>query len=258
MSRYRRTDPAGRRAGTRDYDVLAGNGVKLPKAVVDTRAALDTLRSRMRDLPAEDAHRAAAVAALHADPSADVDAYGMAEAAGTVVADALRQTLDETDHRLKVVIEQHADTITATIRSTIFEPALATLTTCAPLYRTASLADLVTAGRTEEAEALASLPVALERIGTAYELRNRLYRRPATDMRKAWTWENPDDLVHIHLDADEPLLAGIRQGGRPWLPTHTEMDELDQRLRRDAKAERDLHTDAAAGNTVARRQLAGA
>jgi hypothetical protein len=205
---------------------LTRHGIDVPAPVLEARARVTTLTQRLAATPTPTDHRTRAVDTLVADPDADI-----------------------------------AD-IVAAIRSTVFEPAVATL----ELVATKTNADdtttsLLRAGRTKEANQLAAAPLAAENLSMAYDLRNRLYRRKSGILHlRTSVWHNPADIPPGTLDelsGADRWVAGIRAGGRLWLGTLPEVEDAERehraRLKADQLAAEAAYLDAKREQSRARR-----
>lgn len=228
---------------------LTRHGIDVPTPVLEAGARVTALTQRLAATPAPADHRARAVDTLVADPDANVADLVAAEVDAHVAAQAIGRARAVAGAILAEVLDEHHADIVAGIRSTVFEPALATLelvaTKTGPDDTTTSL---LRAGRTKDANTLAGAALAAENLSLAIDLRNRLYRRKSgiTTMRTS-VWHNPADIPAGTLDeltGADRWVAGIRAGGRLWLGTLPEVEDAEREHRARLKADQ-LATEAA-------------
>ena len=226
---------------TRSSDFRLGRGqnvlasaealnLKMPRAVEDARKRLVALTARQRALITDTEARAATVALLLADPEADITAAASAEITRDVLANSLTQAIDTVRSEITSIAMQHGDELLADCRSRVFEPAVNVLVKVAAIEPGASLAGLVQAKRTDEAEAFTQAAAAAEQVRAAFRFRSTIYRNEDGGMPHA-RWENPQDIDWTgaeNLTGLPWFLFGIRAGGRPAL---FDLAELDARSR---------------------------
>lgn len=219
---------------------LARLGMDLPDEVADAKARLDTLQARLKAEPTDVDRREAALAALEADPSADVADHADAELRADTIRNVLLQAADQQRRRLTAALTTHADTMVQTIRAGIFDPAVKVLTDAAKAGPTDTPGSLLRAGQDKTARALADAPSAYENVQLAYQLRASLYPRSDIDAMACAHWKTtPTDLDE--LEGLDRFLAGIRNGHTPWFGTYSEVD----RASRKHRSEQDAATKAA-------------
>lgn len=221
---------------------LTRHGIELPAQVLDAAARVTALGQRLAATPTPTDHRARAVDALVADPDADIAADVAAEVDAHVAAKVVGRARAQAGAILANVADEHHADIVAGIRTTLFEPAVATLeAVAAKTGPDDTTTTLLRAGRTKEATQLAGAPLAAENLAMAYELRNRIYHRKSgiATMRTS-VWANPADIPPGTLDelhGADRWVAGIRAGGRLWLGTLPEVEDAEREHRAQLKAD---------------------
>lgn len=214
---------------------LEGLGVDLPAEVrqaLDRHAALVARRSA---LPTPPKYRTTIAAVLAEDPDADVTTQlarlATLDLERQTVADAIQMAM----RSVRSALELNADTIVAAIRTTAFDPAVATLTTAASVGG-ATVGDLVRAKRHKEAEAVASIATANATLQAALKARDSLYPGAQLVWSPFHLWQNPDRLTGV---APSDPVAAIAAGATPWLATFAELDDAQRQAnaaRRKRKA----------------------
>ncbi len=203
---------------------LAGLGVELP---ADTSDALDRharLVARKAAIPKN--LRQTVAATLAADPGSDVSTdlahLAAIDLERRAVADASQAVLAE----LKASLTHHADDLVADLRTAVFDPAVAILTTAASVHGT-TMQELVIAKRNDEAQAVAQVPVAVAQVRAAVAVRNALFAGAGLTNSRFQLWANPDVFRGVDLDPDD-LVARLVAGGQLWLGTYSEIDQAER------------------------------
>jgi len=212
-------------------------GLKMPPPVAEAEARLKALQRRQRAQPTDAEARAATVALLRADPEADLSAAAVDELARDVTSNALAQAIDLLRHEVTVLALQYSTDLLADARKRIWAPAVEILVQAAAIEPSATLASLVQAGRTSEAEVLTHAAAAAETVSACYRFRAATCRGEDSGFPHR-RWDNPQDL-DLHALADlarlDYYLAGLRQGG---VLTYLDLADLEQRSRTWAEEER--------------------
>lgn len=205
-------------------------GLKMPKAVDEARKRLAALTARQRALVTDTEARNATVALLLDDPDADLTAAATAEITRDVTAGALGRAVDLVKAEITALAMQYSDELLADARTRVFEPAVVVLVRAAALEPGATLAGLVTAKRSTEAETFTAAAAAAEQVRAAFRFRSTIYRNEDGGFPHR-RWGNPQDL-DLHALAElaglDYFLAGIRQGGTLVL---LDLHDLDGRAR---------------------------
>jgi hypothetical protein len=222
---------AARRAMALAAD-LTRAGVNVPD-VTAAEKLVAALVARTRAVESDAAVRSRHVAALLADPAADVEAMAVAEVAAGVQRSLLAEARDRAAGDFVAVVLANSDALVLAVREAIFDPAAEELAATAAATRsTDNVGDLLRAGRTDDANALAAAPIAAERVALALGLRRRIYgARSGIDDLPCAVWRNPDvpDRAGLNgLTGADRLLAGLRDGGQLWLPTYAEADDASR------------------------------
>lgn len=217
--------------------------VELPAEITDAQALFDATKQRWRALPPTQVHRQAALDALRADPTANIAELVLAEAVREVEYNVLLEATDQAEARLAAAVRANADTIVADLRTAVFEPALAILTTVANETKPGDTAyGLLRDKRVEHAQALASASDATDRIAFCRRVRLDLYPHSGIDQLTAALYRNPDRLPASSSGAEpkpeDRVVAAIRAGAEPWLGTYTDVDARSQQIDRARKKKR--------------------
>lgn len=214
-------------------DELRTLEVPLPEAVTTARDLIDALKARAKATPADKDHRHAVIEALLADPDVDIDQLIAAEVDADTRHNVLLQAQDSAQSALSQTIATHSDELTRALRSTVFEPALATLTTVAATTTAEDTAtSLLRAGNAATAKALVAVPEAALAVAACYRLRDRIYAGSGLRNLACAIWRNPDELDALRHSEDLGVryLAGLRLGGVLWLGTYAEVDDTTRQL----------------------------
>lgn len=210
---------------------LEGLGVDLPAEV---RQALDrhaSLVARRSAIPSAAKYRATIAAELAEDPGADVTAQLARLAALDLERQTVADAIQVAMRSVRSALELNADTIVASIRTTAFDPAVATLTTAANVG-SATVADLVRAKKHKEAEAVANVATATATVQAALKARDSLYPGANLVWSRFHLFQNPDALAGV---APSDPVAAIAAGGRPWLATFAELDDAERQATANRK-----------------------